>query len=74
MPHSTAGERVLASLLFGVWPVMTLTYVLLPPELRESRAANIAIGAVVLGVVVAGVVWISRRQRRAVTRRSSIIG
>jgi len=63
MTHPPVGERVLAMLLLGVWLAMTLTYVLLPPEWRESRAANIAIGVIVLGVVVAGVVWISRRQR-----------
>lgn len=63
MAHPPVGERVLAILLFGVWLAMTLAYVLLPPELQESRAANIAIGTSVLIVAMAGVAWISRRQR-----------
>ena len=63
MTHPPVGERVLAILLLGVWLAMTLAYALLPPELHESRAANIAIGASVLIVAMAGVVWISRRQR-----------
>ena len=63
MIHLPVGERVLAILLFGIWLAMTLAYVLLPPDLHESKVANVAIGTSVLIVALTGVVLISRRQR-----------